>query len=191
MSLDFLDDSIFVLIEEEEFVDTKDELDITLYFDGSKCEQGGGAGIVFITPQGAPIPLSFKLKFPCTNNMAEYEALVLGLQTTIKLNFKKIKIIGDSQLIVNQVLGTYQCHNDILKKYKLVVDKLLLQFDKYTIESSSRSTNRFADTMASLGSLISSQDDQDNITVHVTTLHNPSYLIGPIINHIEGDNVNP
>ena len=136
LSLDFSDDSIFVLIEEEEFVDTEDELDITLYFDGSKCEQGGGAGIVFITPQGAPIPLSFKLKFPCTNNMAEYEALVLGLQTAIKLNFKKIKIIGDSQLIVNQVLGTYQCHNDILKKYKLVFDKLLLQFDKYTIKSS-------------------------------------------------------
>lgn len=45
--------------------------------------------------------------------------------------------------------------------------------------------------MASLGSLIPSQDDQDNIIVHVTTLHNPSYIIGPIINHIEGDNANP
>ena len=58
--------------------------------------------------------------------MEEYEALILGLQTIIKLNFKKIKIIGDSQLIVNQILGTCQCHNDILKKYKLIIDKLLL-----------------------------------------------------------------
>ena len=45
--------------------------------------------------------------------------------------------------------------------------------------------------MASLGSLIPTQDNQDNITIHVTTLHNPSYTIGPIINHIEGDNLNP
>ena len=96
LSLDFLDDSIFVLIDEEEFVDIEVELNITLYFDGSKCKQGGGASIIFITPQGAPIPLSFKIKFPCTNNMVEYEALILGLQTTIKLNFHKIKIIGDS-----------------------------------------------------------------------------------------------
>lgn len=96
LSLDFPDYSIFFLIEDEEFVDTKDELDITLFFDGSKCEQGGGAGIVFITPQGEPIPLSFKFRLPCTNNMAEYEALILGLQTVIKLNFKKIKIIGAS-----------------------------------------------------------------------------------------------
>ena len=73
-----MNDSIFLLIEEEEFVYTKDELDITLYFDGSKCEQGGGVGIIFNTPQGAPIPFSFKLKFPCTNNMEEYEALILG-----------------------------------------------------------------------------------------------------------------
>jgi len=43
-------------------------------------KKGGGAGIIFITPQGARIPLYFKLKFPCTNNMAEYEALVLGFK---------------------------------------------------------------------------------------------------------------
>lgn len=96
MSLDFANDYIFLLVEEQEFVDLEDKIHITLYFDGSKCEQGGGIGIIFITPQGVPIPLSFTLKFTCTNNIVEYDALVLGLQTAIKLNLKKIKIIGDS-----------------------------------------------------------------------------------------------
>lgn len=192
LALDFPDDSIFVLLEDEEFIDTKEEyFDITLFFYGSKCKQGSGAGIVFITPQGAPIPLSFKLKFSCTNNMDEYEALVLGLQIAIKLNFKSIKIISDSQLFVKQVLGTYQCHNEVFKKYKSIVDQLLLKFDKYTIESSSRSTIRFADTIVSLGSLIPSQDNQDKLIIHIITLHNPSYIVGPIINQIEFDNANP
>lgn len=154
-------------------------------------KKGGGAGIIFITPQGARIPLYFKLKFPCTNNMAEYEALVLGLQTALKLNFKSIKIIHDSQIIINQVLGTYQCHNEVIRKYKYVDDQILLKFDKYTIESSPRSTNRFVDTMASLGSLIPSQDNKDKIIIHITTLHNPSYIVGPIINQIEVENGNP
>ena len=55
LSLNFLDDSIFVLIEEEEIVDIEDDLNITLYFDECKCEQGGGAGIILITSQGEPI----------------------------------------------------------------------------------------------------------------------------------------
>lgn len=102
MALNFLNDSICIFLEDEEFVDTKEEdFEIALFIDGSKYEQGGGASIFFITPQGTPIPLSYKLKFPCTNNMDEYESLVLGIQIATKLNLKRIKIIDDSQLIVN------------------------------------------------------------------------------------------
>lgn len=103
----------------------------------------------------------------------------------------KIKIIGDSQLIINKFLGTYQYHNEILKKYKLIFDKIILQFDKYIIESSLRSTNRFADTIATLGSLILSQDNKDQLTIHITTLHDPYYIISPIINQNEVYNANP
>ncbi|GLJ16330.1 hypothetical protein SUGI_0276010 [Cryptomeria japonica] len=50
-----------------------------LYFDGSYTQHGAGAGILFITPQGDSIPKSYRLSFPCTNNIAEYEALTIGL----------------------------------------------------------------------------------------------------------------
>ncbi|KAH9327433.1 hypothetical protein KI387_007611, partial [Taxus chinensis] len=53
---------------------------MTLFFDGSKCQHGGGAGIVLIPLDAEPMPLSFRLDFPYTNNTVEYEALVLGLQ---------------------------------------------------------------------------------------------------------------
>lgn len=48
-----------------------------LYFDGSY--DGAGVGILFITSQGDSIPKSYQLAFSCTNNMAKYEALIIGL----------------------------------------------------------------------------------------------------------------
>ena len=84
------DDSVFSVSKVEEDVTLEEDVNITLFFDGSKCEQGQGAGVVFHTPQGIPIPLSFKLDFPCTNNNVEYEALILGLQATIAMGIKCI-----------------------------------------------------------------------------------------------------
>lgn len=51
----------------------------TLYFDGSHTQHGSGAGVLFITPQGDYILRSYRLSFPCTNNIEEYDTFVLGL----------------------------------------------------------------------------------------------------------------
>ena len=51
----------------------------TMYFDGSVAKVGVGAGVYIISPIRDFKALSYKLKFECTNNMAEYEALLLGL----------------------------------------------------------------------------------------------------------------
>ena len=49
----------------------------SVQFDGSAGSKGWGAGVVLTSPEGHEIPLAFKLDFPCTNNEAEYEALLL------------------------------------------------------------------------------------------------------------------
>ena len=51
---------------------------MTLLFDGSKCQCGGGTSVIIIPLDGEPIPLSFKIYFKFTNNMPKYEALILG-----------------------------------------------------------------------------------------------------------------
>lgn len=76
---------------------------MVIYFDGYQCKQSGGAGAVFITPQRVPIPYSFKLIFPYTNNNAKYEDLILAIKIAIKLKMKKVNFIDDSLLILNQV----------------------------------------------------------------------------------------
>lgn len=67
-----------------------------LYFDGSYTQHGSGARILFITPQGHTIPKAYKLCFPCTNNIAEYEALVTGIKMVVEWNIKKLQVFGDS-----------------------------------------------------------------------------------------------
>ena len=91
---------------------------MTIHFDGYKCEKGGGSGVIFITPLGIPIPYSFKLDFPCTNNNAKYEALILAIKIALNLKLRKVKFIRDSLLIINQIKRIFQCKEILLQKYK-------------------------------------------------------------------------
>ena len=56
-----------------------------LKFDGSSMEKSTGVGIVIISPKGIKTTLSFNLAFKCTNNQAECEALVIGLEILMEL----------------------------------------------------------------------------------------------------------
>ena len=56
-----------------------------LKFDGSSTENSAGVGIIIISPKGIKTTLSFNLVFKCTNNQAEYETLVIGLEILLEL----------------------------------------------------------------------------------------------------------
>jgi ribonuclease HI len=70
-----------------------------IFFDGSSSRDGASAGVVLFSPVQEIISLSYKLEFEATNNMAEYEALVLGLRAAKYMGIKKIKVFGDAELI--------------------------------------------------------------------------------------------
>lgn len=59
-----------------------------LYFNGANSKEGNGAGILLVSLKGNMTPLSFKLEFEATNNVAEYEAFLLGLQTEKKDEYR-------------------------------------------------------------------------------------------------------
>ena len=67
-----------------------------LFFDGSSCKQGGGIGIVIILPQGASFEFALTTELMITNNQAEYEAILKGLQLLHEVKAKVIEIFGDS-----------------------------------------------------------------------------------------------
>ncbi|XP_075479465.1 uncharacterized protein LOC142520354 [Primulina tabacum] len=82
-----------------------------LKFDGSSTDTAAGAGLVITSPRGVKIAVSFNLGFSCTNNQAEYEALVIGLEILKDLGGKELLISGDSQLVLKQISGEFKCTN--------------------------------------------------------------------------------
>ena len=71
-----------------------------LYFDGSRNKDGVGVGCLLIDLHGNRTQLSCHLEFECTNNVAEYEAIVQGLKKAIDLNNKCLEVFSDSQIII-------------------------------------------------------------------------------------------
>ena len=75
-------------------------------FDGSCGKDGSRAGVwVCNTESNYAEGNYYKLKFQCTNNIVEYEALLLGLQLLKKLGAKRISFHGDSELVIKQIMG--------------------------------------------------------------------------------------
>ena len=67
-----------------------------MYFDGSLMKTGAGTGLLFISLLGVHMHYMVWLHFAVSNNVAEYEALVNGLQIAIELGARRLDIRGDS-----------------------------------------------------------------------------------------------
>jgi hypothetical protein len=117
--IDFVSDNLELVVNNEFW---------TLFFDGSKSNEGVGAGCVLQDPNGNKTMLAYRLEFQCTNNVDEYEALIQGLKKAIDLNVKFIKVYGDSKIIVKQVRNTIHCVSNHLKNYQQLVLDLLPHF---------------------------------------------------------------
>ena len=73
--------------------------------------------MVIQTPEGDKIECMIRLDFPTTNNEAEYEALVAGLDLTKATGAENMIIHCDSQVITSQINDDYKCRNERMKKY--------------------------------------------------------------------------
>ncbi|XP_074299447.1 uncharacterized protein LOC141630550 [Silene latifolia] len=123
-----------------------------MYFDGAARQDG--AGVVFVTPQNHLMPYAFTLTQLCMNNMAEYQALILGLQMAIEIGVRDMDIYGDSELVVNQVLGEYEVKKEDLIPYHQRALQLLNQLDDIHVGHVPRSANKLADTLANLAATL-------------------------------------
>jgi hypothetical protein len=72
----------------------------TMFFDGSKTQDGAIVGCVLIDTSQGKMLISFLLELEFTNNTVEYEALVQGLKKPIDLQVKYLKVFGDSEIII-------------------------------------------------------------------------------------------
>jgi ribonuclease HI len=155
-SLTSMKDHVIAAFIVEHQIDDTPKLDMsyltlipwTMYFDGSVCKEGQGIGIVFVSPRNATLDFSIRLKDYCTNNQAEYEALLFGLELLNYMGVTHVKIFSDSQLVVQQILEKYQCLDDMLNDYLDRCWDIVHSFGEFDIRHISRAENSRANSLA-------------------------------------------
>ncbi|KAK1646769.1 hypothetical protein QYE76_064574 [Lolium multiflorum] len=123
-----------------------------MHFDGSKQHQGSGAGVTLKSPTGEELQYVLQIHFEATNNMAEYEALLHGLRIAKEIGIKHIICCGDSDLVAQQVAGTWNARNSVMAAYRDEVDEIAKCFLGYEVKYVRRDDNTAADMLSKLGS---------------------------------------
>ncbi|XP_070054239.1 uncharacterized protein [Nicotiana tomentosiformis] len=146
-----------------------------MFFDGAANFKGVGIRAVLISKIDQHYPVFAKLRFPCTNNMAKYEACILVLRLAIDMNVQELLVIGDFDLLVHQVLGEWATKNTKILSYLHCVQKLIKRFTKIEFKHVSRVQNEFADALATLSSMIQHPDKNFIDLVPIGIHKQPAY----------------
>jgi hypothetical protein len=118
-------------------------------FDGPVSKEGAGAEVCMHNHRSKYFENhSYKLNFQCTNNIAEYEALMLGLKLLKKNGAKQIMVRGDSELIIKKIKGEYAAKHPRLRAYRNVVLDALQCFTEVDLQVMPRGQNILAYRLA-------------------------------------------
>ncbi len=122
-----------------------------LFFDGgSRGNPGKAAGAsVILMPDGSKHTVSKYLKF-ATNNEAEYTGLIVGLEKAQELGIKELEIQGDSNLVINQVKGSWKVKSENLRDLYNQARQLFYSFSATNIKWIPREENKLADAAANI-----------------------------------------
>jgi len=120
----------------------------TLFFDGSTCDEGAGIGVVLISPRGKRYEFSLPIIATSTNNQAEYQAQVKGLELLREVCADDVEIFGDSMLVINQLAVVSECQSEILIAYYERCLQLLKEFKDFCLEHIPRLHNEEANWLA-------------------------------------------
>ena len=125
---------------------------VALYIDGAADLHSKTAGIGGVIYSSNNEIFSFsEYLHDATNNEAEYNALIMGLKSLLKLKLLNPIIYSDSELIVNQVNGKYRVKNDRMKLLHKEVIGLLSNFENWSLIHVLRDKNKVADKLANEG----------------------------------------
>jgi ribonuclease HI len=121
-----------------------------LMVDGASRGNPGeaGCGAVIFDETGKTVRELTRYLGRATNNVAEYEALLMGLEETLRLGRKRLKVESDSELLVRQLNGLYRVKNEKLSRLHQKAQALLRRLDSYRIIHVRREQNRVADRLA-------------------------------------------
>jgi ribonuclease HI len=134
--------------QEEEI--NKDVEAWTVFYDGSWGTFGAGAAAVLVAPSKVKTCYATRLDFSCTNNIAEYEALLLGLRKLRAMGIRRVILKTDSQVISGHIDKSSKARDPKLEKYLDTVRRLDASFESFSVKNIPRGENEHADLLAKL-----------------------------------------
>jgi ribonuclease HI len=152
------------------------ELDKVWYmnFDGAFSRLGKGVGIVLQAPNGKVSKFAYRLEFDATNNVAEYEALLLGLELCKDRGVKCLNIKGDSDLVIQQLKNKFACKSERLRGYRNAIWDMINDLDALDLIAIPREQNSKADELAVAASTLQLPDSLIDENISVEVIFRPS-----------------
>ncbi|XP_075500066.1 uncharacterized protein LOC142538637 [Primulina tabacum] len=138
-----------------EMVQPNEEEVWRIFLDGASSLAGCGVGVVIISLPGEKIKLSLRIDSRVTNNEAEYEAVLAGIQAAREDEASRIILYSDSQLITQQIKGVYEAKDDRMLKYLQLIKARAEVFADWGIEQIPREKNSEADALAKMAAFLS------------------------------------
>ena len=123
---------------------------VRVFTDGAARGNPGpaGAGAVVLDGEGRVLARLGRFLGKQTNNVAEYQGLLLGLRRARQMGAREVEVRADSQLLVRQLQGKYAVKNEVLKRLHEEALALLRSFDRYELLHVPREQNALADEMS-------------------------------------------
>ena len=122
---------------------------------------GHGIGAILISPEREYCPFTTRLNFDCTNNVAEFEACIMGLQAAIDKKVKNLKAYEDSALVIYQLRGDWLTRDSKMVLYHKLAMEMVDHFEVINFEYLPCEENQMADALATLAAMfqVNSKDE--------------------------------
>jgi len=115
---------------------------------GARGNPGPAAyGYVLETEDGTVLAAEGETIGVATNNVAEYSALVAGLEKALELGVGEVEVVSDSELMVKQMRGEYRVKNEALRRLFLEASRLARQVGNVSYTAVRREHNKLADQL--------------------------------------------
>ncbi|XP_070025451.1 uncharacterized protein [Nicotiana sylvestris] len=135
---------------------------------------------------GQHYPVTTQLRFPCTNNMDEYEACILGLGLAVDMGVQEILVLGDSNLLVHQIQGEWETRDLKLIPYRQCLHDLCQWFRSVEFRHIPRIHNEIVDALATLASMLHHPDKAFFNPVHIQ-VHDQHAYCNVVEEEIDGE----
>jgi ribonuclease HI len=122
---------------------------VVVNVDGGARGNPGPAAIAVVvqSPDGEVLEERGERIGTATNNVAEYRALLLGIERASEFEVSELELVGDSELIVRQVKGEYKVKDATLRELHAQVQRALRPFSRWSIRHVRREHNAEADRL--------------------------------------------